>query len=145
MSNWKRVGYSDVEKVTLVVKKDSDEDVFDWIQSIPYGKANFEIKNAIRFYLQHSGNRFLTERLPVSPAFVSQVKESSHVEEAPIPHNKMQGIVSVAISDIYAGRTTEPHTESAGHQDSSENHLDTEVDAMDSASIALLESMNDRF
>jgi len=56
MGKWVRVkDDSGIEKVSIVVRRDTDPEVYEWLQGIPYGKANAYIKAALRAYLKGDG------------------------------------------------------------------------------------------
>lgn len=53
MGKWVRVKDDQgIEKVSLVVRRDVEPDVYEWLQNIPYGKVNARIKEALRFFIQ---------------------------------------------------------------------------------------------
>lgn len=53
MGKWVRVkDDSGIEKVSLVVRRDTDPEVYEWLQGIPYGKANAYIKAALKAFIE---------------------------------------------------------------------------------------------
>lgn len=53
MAKWIRAKEdTGIERISLVVRKEADPDVYDWLVGLPFGGASENIREAIRFYIQ---------------------------------------------------------------------------------------------
>jgi hypothetical protein len=86
MSKWVRTGNdTGVEKVTLVIKREADPDIYDWLQTIPYGKTNAYIKAALRAAMQ--GGAFVPPEsaAPKKAPVIPKVAVPAHPEPQAVP------------------------------------------------------------
>lgn len=68
MSQWIRENTSDEHRVSFIVKRDKDTEIFDWLQQIPYGKATSSIKAALLESLRQPGRASDPRAVPPSVA-----------------------------------------------------------------------------
>jgi hypothetical protein len=132
-TKWVRTNPVDIERISLVVKQEVDKDVFDWLQSLPYGKANASIKEAIRFYIKNSvGNISIVQ---------------NNMEEKPVAViNRNQPIEKeVAQSFVAVSPSFSENISFNGDAVSNSASIDNQSNDIDEASLELLQSMNDRF
>lgn len=87
MGKWVRVkDDSGIEKVSLVVRRETDPEVYEWLQGIPYGKANAYIKAAIKAFIQEGRDPVAvpppTARVTASPP-IRPTSPEQHITPPP--------------------------------------------------------------
>lgn len=125
MGKWVRVkDDSGVEKVSLVVRRDADPEVYEWLQSIPYGKANAYIKSALRSFIQEGRES------------VALPRAAARAPAPPVPPSLDRQVIAPAPAERHGAASPAPLPETPGSQ---------LLEGVDADTLAVMQEMDGRF